>query len=309
VPAVYETVKRTVVDRPAQLVKTPVPAEYRMVKVQKVKTPARAERRVIPAEYGTVTRQVARGASRMEWRRILCETNVTPEVIADVQTSLNARGFNVGAVDGSYGKSTAKAVADFQAANNLPQGGLTYETLKSLGVSLRRSPRRARTPVASRPGRGDRRFFRRASGLIGRQFGDRPPRAGGVAEGGGPIPGGDVGPEAAVGAEETFAHPEGVVSARGAKLAPLDTVGPAVDGSRFDRVAKRAQTIRGGVEFARGLLESAEDDRAAVGRGEGGDAAGKIAGEAFLARAEGERYPVFGDEVGGPGVRAARRGL
>jgi len=138
VPAVYETVKRTVVDRPAQLVKTPVPAEYRMVKVQKVKTPARAERRVIPAEYGTVTRQVARGASRMEWRRILCETNVTPEVIADVQTSLNARGFNVGAVDGSYGKSTAKAVADFQAANNLPQGGLTYETLKSLGVSLRR---------------------------------------------------------------------------------------------------------------------------------------------------------------------------
>jgi hypothetical protein len=138
VPAVYETVKRTVVDRPAQIVKTPVAAEYKTLKVQKVKTPARTERRVIPAEYGTVSRQVARGASRMEWRRILCETNVTPEVIAEVQTKLNERGFPVGTVDGTYGKTTAKAVGDYQAGNGLAQGGLTYETLKSLGVSLSR---------------------------------------------------------------------------------------------------------------------------------------------------------------------------
>lgn len=138
VPAVYETVKRTVVDRPAQIVKTPVPAEYKSMKVQKVKTPARTERRAIPAEYGTVSRQVTRGTSHMEWRRILCETNVTPEVIADVQMKLNERGFPVGGVDGTYGKSTAKAVSDFQAANQLAQGGLTYETLKVLGVSLTR---------------------------------------------------------------------------------------------------------------------------------------------------------------------------
>lgn len=134
VPAVYETIKRTVIDQPAQIKKIPVPAEYASVKVQKIKTPARTEKRVIPAEYANVTRHVAQGQSRLEWRRVLCETNVTPELIADVQTGLNARNFNAGPVDGVYGKATQKAVADFQAANNLPQGGLTYETLAALGV-------------------------------------------------------------------------------------------------------------------------------------------------------------------------------
>jgi hypothetical protein len=135
VPAVYETVKRTVVDQPAQVKTIQIPAEYKMVKVQKVTSPARVEKKVIPAEYGTVTRQVAAGKSHMEWRRILCATNVTPDVIASVQTALNTRNFNVGTVDGVYGKSTQQAVASFQAANNLPQGGLTYETLAALGVT------------------------------------------------------------------------------------------------------------------------------------------------------------------------------
>ncbi len=135
IPAVYETVKRTVVDQPAQVKTIQIPAEYKMVQVQKVTSPARVDKKVIPAEYGTVTRQVAAGRSKMEWRRILCATNVTPDVIANVQSQLNSRNFNVGAVDGVYGKSTQQAVASFQAANNLPQGGLTYETLAALGVT------------------------------------------------------------------------------------------------------------------------------------------------------------------------------
>ncbi len=134
IPAVYETVKRTVIDQPAQIKKIVVPAEYSTVKVQKVKTPARTEKRVIPAEYSSVTRQVAQGQSRLEWRRVLCETNVSPELVAAIQTSLNGRNFNVGSVNGVYGKSTQQAVASFQAANNLPQGGLTYETLTALGI-------------------------------------------------------------------------------------------------------------------------------------------------------------------------------
>lgn len=135
VPAIYETVKRTVVDQPAQVKKTPVAAVYDTVKVQKVKSPARTEKRVIPAEYSMVTRQVTKGTSHMEWRRVLCETNVTPDVIADLQTRLNARGFSAGAVDGNYGASTARAVDAFQAANGLSQGSLTYETLAALGIS------------------------------------------------------------------------------------------------------------------------------------------------------------------------------
>lgn len=138
VAAVYETVKRTIIDQPAVVKTIDVPAEYKTVPVQKVKTPARVERRVIPAEYGTVTRQVARGQSRLEWRRILCSTNVTPAVITDLQTALNAAGYPVGAADGVYGTATMQAVETFQAAKGLPQGGLTYETLEALGVSLAR---------------------------------------------------------------------------------------------------------------------------------------------------------------------------
>lgn len=138
VAAVYETVKRTIIDQPAVVKTIEVPAEYKTVPVQKVKTPARLERRVIPAEYGTVTRQIARGQSRMEWRRILCSTNVTPAVIADLQTALNAAGYKVGPADGIYGAATMQAVEAFQATKGLPQGGLTYETLEALGVSLAR---------------------------------------------------------------------------------------------------------------------------------------------------------------------------
>ncbi len=135
IPAVYETVKRTVIDQPAQIRTIPIPAEYVMTPVQKVKSAARVEKRVIPAEYNTFTRQVPSGPGSLEWRRTLCETNVTPEVVADIQSALNTRGFNVGAVDGIYGKSTEKAVADFQGSKNLPQGGLTYETLAALSIS------------------------------------------------------------------------------------------------------------------------------------------------------------------------------
>jgi len=135
VPAVYETVSRTVIDQPAQIKTIQIPAEYRMVKVQKVVSAGKTERRVIPAEYSNVTRQVSKGQSRMDWRRTLCETNVTPDVVANIQTQLNSRNFSVGAVDGVYGRSTQQAVASFQAANNLPQGGLTYETLSALNIT------------------------------------------------------------------------------------------------------------------------------------------------------------------------------
>jgi hypothetical protein len=135
IPAVYETVQRTVIDTPAQIKSIPVPAEFSKIAVQRVKSPARTDRREIPAEYGTVTRQVAKGASRMEWRRILCETNVNSSVIADLQAKLNARNFNAGSPTGEFNATTAQAVASFQAANNLPQGGLTIETLRALGVS------------------------------------------------------------------------------------------------------------------------------------------------------------------------------
>jgi Putative peptidoglycan binding domain len=134
VPAEYATVTRTVIDQPAQIRSIPVPAEYQTVEVQKVTLEPRTEKREIPAEYATVERQVTRGESRLEWRRILCETNANPQVISELQTRLNEQGFDAGEVDGVWGQRTAQALARFQDAKGLAQGGVTHETLLALQV-------------------------------------------------------------------------------------------------------------------------------------------------------------------------------
>jgi peptidoglycan hydrolase-like protein with peptidoglycan-binding domain len=70
----------------------------------------------------------------MEWQRVLCETNVTPETISRIQNSLLNSGFDPGRVDGVLGRQTHGAIKDYQRAKGLATGGLTYETLKSLGI-------------------------------------------------------------------------------------------------------------------------------------------------------------------------------
>jgi peptidoglycan hydrolase-like protein with peptidoglycan-binding domain len=72
----------------------------------------------------------------MEWRRILCETNVTPRTIAKVQSALAKAGYNPGSIDGELGSQTHAALKSFQRDHNLAVGGLTYETMQRLGVSL-----------------------------------------------------------------------------------------------------------------------------------------------------------------------------
>jgi hypothetical protein len=135
-PAEYVMVKRQVVDRPAQTKAVKVPAEYKTVKVLKVVEPAREMRSPIGEEYDTVTKTVKKTDGGLEWKQILCETNVTPEIIRKIQTALKDTGVYKGPLDGSLGPSTMVAIANFQKANNLPAGQLTMETLKALKIPL-----------------------------------------------------------------------------------------------------------------------------------------------------------------------------
>lgn len=55
------------------------------------------------------------------------------EVVKDVQTKLNAKGFNCGTPDGSYGPKTKEAVTKFQTANKLYVDGIAgAKTLAAL---------------------------------------------------------------------------------------------------------------------------------------------------------------------------------
>jgi hypothetical protein len=133
-PAEYQTVKKQVVDKPAETRVTKTPAKYTTVKVQKQVAPAKTETVRVPEELVTVERTVKVSDGRVEWRQILCETNMTREVIADIQQALQEQQLYRGPVDGSLGPMTMASVRAFQKEKNLASGQLTIETLDALGV-------------------------------------------------------------------------------------------------------------------------------------------------------------------------------
>ncbi len=136
VPAEYQTVTKTVVVTPSFTRKVAIPAAMGAVAVTRLKAPE--QRRVFktPAETRTVTRQIIREPSRTGWKRILCETNVTPSIIVDLQTKLAAVGHYKGPIDGIIGSKTLAAVSAHQISKGLSTGGLTYETLQDLNIRL-----------------------------------------------------------------------------------------------------------------------------------------------------------------------------
>ena len=136
IPAQYKTVTRRVVDKPATTRVVKIPAEYRTVKVQTLVEPAKEQRISIPAEYQTVSKTEKTSDGHMEWRPILCETNVTADIVTRLQRALSAKGHNPGPIDGVLGSETMAAVKSYQRTKGLPSGQLTMETLKALNVNL-----------------------------------------------------------------------------------------------------------------------------------------------------------------------------
>ncbi len=135
-PGEYKTIKKRIMIKPPSERKIPIPAEYTTVKVRKMVTPPQEKRIVIPAKYKTVARTEMATEGHMDWRRILCETNVSPEIISQVQHHLRGKGFNPGDIDGVYGRRTEAAIKSYQRKANLGVGGLTHETLKHMDISL-----------------------------------------------------------------------------------------------------------------------------------------------------------------------------
>ena len=134
VPAEYRTVTRSVVDQPAQTRIIKEPAQYSTVKVRRLLEPAKENRLVIPARFQKVakTQKVRKG--RMEWRLVLCEADITTDLVSRIQSALLARGYPAGLVDGILGPRTLAAVTSFQQDNNTSSGALTIETVRALGV-------------------------------------------------------------------------------------------------------------------------------------------------------------------------------
>ena len=135
-PAEYRTVAREVVASDATVEVTEVPAEYRTLSVRRLERPASVSREPVPERVETVTTKVEIRPSELAWRPVLCETNMTPEIVADLQRALAREGFDPGPPDGIVGPGTLEAVEAYQRARELDRGGLTYQTLLALDVEV-----------------------------------------------------------------------------------------------------------------------------------------------------------------------------
>lgn len=136
IPASYETVRRRVVVKPATVREVEVPAVYETIKVTRMVSPPQEKRISIPAEYETVTRTEKVSDGHMEWKRVLCETNLTPDVISKIQEALMRAGYNPGAINGVLHSQTRMAINSYQKQKGLAEGELTYEMMESLGIMM-----------------------------------------------------------------------------------------------------------------------------------------------------------------------------
>jgi len=135
-PAVYRTVERRELKRPAGTRTEQVPAEYTTTTVRKLVTPPKEVRTTVPAEYTTVTKKSLASADSCEYVQVLCEDNATQSKIQEVERALQARGYEVDE-NGMDDEDLADALRQFQEEQGLPQTGLmTARTLDALGVAL-----------------------------------------------------------------------------------------------------------------------------------------------------------------------------
>lgn len=136
IPAKYQTIVKEVLEKPATTKKVPIPDKVSEIKIQKLVSPAKETRVDIPAEYATVSKRVKISDEKLAWRSVLCETNTTKELLADIQTALQKAGFYTGPIDGAMGGQTQTALREFQKKNGLETGGITLRTLDVLGVKV-----------------------------------------------------------------------------------------------------------------------------------------------------------------------------
>jgi len=133
--AVYKTVKARVVKEPARTITRKVPAAYDTVSVQKLVKAASTSKTSKPPVYEMVNTSYKATDGYVKWAPILCETNVTGDIVRQLQQALNAKGYKAGPVDGIYGARTTNAVRSFQRDDKITgDGQLTIELVEALKI-------------------------------------------------------------------------------------------------------------------------------------------------------------------------------
>jgi len=134
--AVTRELTKTVLFAPASVEEEIVPATVELVTTKVLVAEAKVVKTPIEAEYKMMKKRKKISETHVGWKRILCQTNMNKDVVSKIQVALNEKGYNAGEPDGVLGRGTSNALTKFQKDNNLATGGITYETLGSLNITL-----------------------------------------------------------------------------------------------------------------------------------------------------------------------------
>lgn len=135
-PAQMASYEREVVKRPARFAREQVPPLVETINVSNLIAEARSVSVPVPGETIQIERITKVADAKLEWMPVLCDTNMSTDVITRLQKALKREGYEPGPIDGLLGKGTLDAVESYQQDKKMAQGGLTMDTLASLGVSL-----------------------------------------------------------------------------------------------------------------------------------------------------------------------------
>ncbi len=81
-------------------------------------------------------KELAEAGAYTEWKEVLCENQITPGIVTQLQEALYSRGYFSSTISGKYTNPTRDALSNFQKANGLPIGQLDFETLEALEVEF-----------------------------------------------------------------------------------------------------------------------------------------------------------------------------
>jgi hypothetical protein len=112
-------------------------ARYENRSYQKLASAATTRTIDVPAEYKTVSRrELVKPGGFTEWKEVVCESDITSDLVRRVQNALISRGYDIGSsgADNRLGASSKAALVKFQKDNGLPIGSLDFETLRALGI-------------------------------------------------------------------------------------------------------------------------------------------------------------------------------
>jgi len=134
VPPEYVTIKRKVMVQPPQCKKVLVPAEYKIIKVKQLVKDASCNKKPLPPKYDVVKKTFMVKGPEVIWDAVLCDINLKPMQIKEIQAKLKELGYYKGPISGKLDDATMAAVVKFQVDHNLPAGNISIETLEKMGL-------------------------------------------------------------------------------------------------------------------------------------------------------------------------------